>query len=57
MDCAEVSVRVQLDHGLGTVDVTYETSMQHDGTPQEPMELVRRKFENVHANRVTAYRK
>jgi len=57
VDCAEVSVRVQLDHGLGTVDVTYETSMQHDGTPQEPMELVRRKFENVHANRVTAYRK
>jgi len=41
VDCSEVCVRVQLDHGLGVVDVSFETSMQHDGTPHEPMELVK----------------
>lgn len=40
-----MSVRVQLDHGLGVVDVSFETSMQHDGTPHEPMELVKVKPE------------
>ena len=40
LDSFKVVVRVLLDGGLGKVDVAYDTALNQDQTPHEPMELV-----------------